>query len=183
MKSIAVFCSASNVAEKYTRPAEKFSRLLAEHGYNLVWGGTDKGLMSIIASAVQDNGGKLIGVSVSHLKDAVRKNADEMTVTKTLGERKALMLAKSDAIVMLVGGIGTLDEITEMIELKKHNLHDKPIVILNTDNFYEGLKVQLQKMKDDGFISRPLDELIYFADHPQEAIEYINQHIRRHIKR
>ena len=95
-------------------------------------------------------------------------------IEKTLGERKSTMLLKGDAVVALVGGIGTLDELTEIIELRKQGHHKKPIVILNTENFYEGLKVQLQKMKDDGFIPNRLDKLVYFANTPEEAINYIN---------
>jgi uncharacterized protein (TIGR00730 family) len=109
------------------------------------------------------------------IKDTAHKDADEMIIEKDLGTRKATMLKRSDALVVLVGGIGTLDEITEVLELKKHGTHNKPIVILNTENFYEGLKVQLQKMKDDGFINKALDDLIYFADTPKEVVEHINE--------
>lgn len=175
MNYISVFCSANELEEKYTRPAKEFARLLAENKYSLVWGGTDKGLMKVMASGVQQGGGKIIGVSMELLKAQVRKKADEMIIAKDLGERKALLLKRSDAIVCLVGGIGTLDEITEILELKKHKIHDKPIIVLNTENFYKGLKVQLQKMRDDGFLIRPLDELIYFADTPEEVIEYLNK--------
>lgn len=179
MKYIGVFCSANDLEDKYTKPAEEFARLLTEHDYHLVWGGSDKGLMKAIASAVQKGGGKLIGISVEFLQHVARKDADEMIIAKDLGERKAMLLVRSDAIVMLIGGTGTLDEITDVIELKKHGHHSKPIVILNTENFYEGLKAQLQKMKDDGFIPqvKSLDDLVYFADKPQEAIEYINKEL------
>ena len=152
MKHILVFCSANDLEDKYTKPAKEFAKLLAKSGFHLVWGGSDRGLMKVIASTVQENGGKIVGISVQFLKAAVCENADEMIVAKDLRERKETMLKRCDAIVMMVGGIGTLDELTEMLELKKHKLHDKPIIILNTDNFYEGLKVQLQKMKDDGFL-------------------------------
>ncbi len=173
MKYIAIFCSANELADKYVQPAREVSRLIAEKGYHLVWGGTDRGLMREVAEGVQSGGGKLVGVSLEVYKDFARKNADEMIITKTLGERKATMLLRSDAILVLVGGIGTLDELTEVIELKKQGHHHKPIIVLNTDNFYEGLKVQLQKMKDDGFILEALDEWVYFADHPEEAVAYL----------
>lgn len=177
MKYICVFCSAAELEEKYTKPAEEFARLLAKQGYHLVWGGTNKGLMGRIATAAQNGGSKLIGVSLPVFEPLVRKNADEMIIANTLGERKATLLERSDAVVSLVGGIGTLDEVTEIIELKKQKHHDKPIVILNTENFYEGLKVQLQKMKDDGFIGVSLEDLVHFADTPKQALDYINQHV------
>lgn len=173
MKHILIFCSANELEEKYTKPAKKFAKLLAKAGFHLVWGGSNTGLMKVIASEVQQNGGKIIGVSMELIKALARKDADEMIIAKDLRERKETMLARADAIAVLVGGIGTLDETTEVLELKKHRQHNKPIVVLNTENFYEGLKVQLQKMEDDGFLTRPLNEMIYFADTPEDAINYI----------
>lgn len=177
-KYIAIFCSAQDLDQKYVKPAKEFAKKLAKHGYHLVWGGTNSGLMEVIASNVQEGGGKLYGVSVEFLRHKTRKNADEMIVAVDLNERKAKMLVRCDAIAVLVGGTGTLDEATDVIELRKQNIHNKPVVILNTENFYEGLKVQLQKMKDDGFIKRPLEGLIFFADTPQEAIDYIDENLR-----
>jgi uncharacterized protein (TIGR00730 family) len=176
-KYIAVFCSANDVDKKYTEPAKQFSSLLVKNGYHLVWGGSDEGLMKTVASEVQKAGGKIVGISMEVVKHTARKNANEMIIVKTLGERKALMLERSDAIVMMVGGIGTLDEVMEMVELKKHDLHNKPIVLLNTERFYEGLKMQLEKMRDEGFMHKPLEALVYFADTPSAAIDYINKNL------
>lgn len=178
MKYIAVFCSANELADKYVQPAREFAKLLGETGYHLVWGGTNRGLMREVAEGVQAGGGKLVGVSLEIYKDFARQNADEMIIAKTLGERKAVMLLRSDAIVVLVGGIGTLDELTEVLELKKQRHHNKLIVVLNTENFYEGLKVQLQKMKDDGFFTESLDDWVYFADKPEEAVAYLQKHLK-----
>ena len=180
MKYIAVFCSSQDVDEKYVAAAREIARVLAKNGYHLVWGGTDKGIMKVVADEVQKGGGKLHGVSYKLFHHLARKDADEMIIAKTLGERKAAFLEKSDAVVALIGGIGTLDEITEIVELKKTGHHNKPILILNTEGFYEGLKVQLQKMKDEGFLKSSLklpesEDLVHFSDTPEEAIEYINK--------
>ncbi len=175
MKYIAVFCSASEVADKYVSPAAEFGRLLASHGYHLVWGGSDTGLMRVISAEVQAGGGKLFGVSLEIFSSIAKKSADEMIVAKDLGERKSMMLAKAEAIVVLVGGLGTLDEVAQILELKKLGIHNKPIVFLNTENFYEGIRVQLQKMKDDGFVNKTVEELVHFADTPTAAIEYIDE--------
>lgn len=180
MKYICVFCSSRGVDAKYTVPAVEFARLFTKAGYGFVWGGSDIGIMKLIAAVVEENGGRLVGVSVEHLKHLARTKADEMITTKDLGERKATMLARSDVLTVLPGGVGTLDELTEMIEFKALTLHDKPIVILNTENFYEGLKIQLQKMKVEGFIARPLDELVYFADTPEKALKYITTTLSPH---
>lgn len=183
MKYIAVFCSAQKVDEKYNKAAREFAKLMIKNGYHLVWGGSDVGIMKVIADEVQSGGGKLHGVSYTTFHHLARKNADEMIISKTLGERKAAMLEKGDAIIALVGGIGTLDEITEIIELKKAKHHTKPIVILNTNNFYEGLKVQMQRMQDEGFLKSRISnvkfiDLVKFADTPKEAIEYINKELK-----
>lgn len=147
------------------------------HGFGLVWGGSNVGLMKVIADEVQANGGKIIGVSVDHLQNLARENCDELLVAKDISERKKLLISRGDAIVLLVGGTGSLDEITEAVELKKYSLCDKPIVVINTNNFYSGFRTQLQKMKEEGFIKKELDELIYFAETPQEAVKYIENSV------
>jgi hypothetical protein len=88
-----------------------------------------------------------------------------------------MLLKRASAIILLVGGVGSLDEVTEMLEHKKHNIHNKPIVVLNTDNFYRGLKIQFQRMKKDRFLTKELNELIYFADDPKSAINYISKYL------
>jgi uncharacterized protein (TIGR00730 family) len=173
MKNICIFCSVFNVGKKYIQTTEKLGQIMVKNDFNLVWGGTNKGLMKVIADSVQKNGGKIYGVTMELLKDHRRMNADKMTIAKDLPERKKQLLNQSDAIILLVGGIGSLDEVTEILEYKKHNLHLKPIVVLNTDKFYQGLKTQFERMEKEGFLPRKLDELIYFADTPKEAIDYI----------
>ncbi len=175
MKYILVFCSAHDLEDKYVQPAREFAKLIAEHGYGLIWGGSDHGLMGTIAHTAKDAGGQIVGVSMELVKHAAMKDAHEMTIANDVSERKATMLSKADAVAVLVGGIGTFDEVTEVIELKREGMHSKPIVALNTDNFYEGFKVQLQKMKDDGFIKMPLDEIMHFADTPIDAIEFLDK--------
>ena len=174
MKNICVFCSTNEVEKKYVDVTKQLGTLIAKNNFNLVWGGGNRGLMKVISDSVQNNGGKIFGVTIEFLKDHRKMSADEMIITKDLPERKKLLLKKADAIILLAGGLGSLDEISEVIELKKHNFHLKPVVVLNTDKFYEGLKNQLQRMERDGFLSKPLDEFLYFANTPQEAIDYIN---------
>ena len=176
-KYIAVFCSANNVAPKYVQPAEEFMSLMTKHGYNLVWGASDKGLMHVIANKIKEGGGKLIGVTIEFFKDVARKDADEIIMAKSLGERKTTMLNRGDAVIVLPGGIGTLDELMEILELKKQGEHHKPVVVLNTDHFYTGLRDQLQQMHGEGFITKPLIDLVFFADAPQQAMDYIEGHL------
>ncbi|MFV0127646.1 TIGR00730 family Rossman fold protein [Streptomyces sp. HMX112] len=173
--NICVFLSAADLDERYTGPAREFAGLLGEGGHTLVWGGSDVGLMKVVADGVQEAGGRLVGVSVEFLSAKARPGVDEMVVARDLAERKALMLARSDAVVIMVGGTGTLDEATEILELKKHGLHAKPVVLLNTAGFYDGLKQQFQRMDAEGFLPVPLTDLVFFADDGAEALAHLER--------
>ncbi|MFJ3215415.1 TIGR00730 family Rossman fold protein [Kitasatospora sp. NPDC086801] len=167
--NITVFCSAYSLDDRYTAPAAEFARLLGEGGHTLVWGGSNAGLMGLLADEVKAAGGKLVGVLVEMLKHKGYVGADELVMTRDLAERKAELAARADAIVVLVGGLGTLDEVTEVLELKKHGMFDKPVIVLDTEGFYVGLRTQMERMDVEGFLPRPLAELIRFADTPAEV--------------
>ncbi|MGW4485025.1 LOG family protein [Amycolatopsis sp. NPDC004368] len=171
--NICVFLSAADLDERYTAPAREFARLVGKAGHTLVWGGSDRGLMKVVADGVRESGGRLVGISVELLRGAAREDADEMVITADLAERKALLLSRSEAVVVLAGGLGTLDEVTEVLELKKHGLHHKPIVLLNTDGYYDGLILQLRRMEDDRFLPLPLADLVQFAAEPADVLDLL----------
>jgi uncharacterized protein (TIGR00730 family) len=162
--NICVFLSAADLDERYTGPAREFAELLGRRGHTLVWGGSDTGLMKVVADGVGGTGGRLVGISAELFRTFARTDADEMVFAKDLAERKALLLARSDAVVVLPGGLGTLDEATEILELKKHGLHNLPVALLNIAGFYDGLVLQLQRMAAEGFLPVPLDELVLVTD-------------------
>ncbi|MGX1547092.1 LOG family protein [Streptomyces adustus] len=170
---ICVFLSAADLDDRYTRPAREFAQLLGKGGHTLVWGGSDVGLMKVVADGVQEAGGRLVGVSVDFLAAKTRPGADEMVIARDLAERKRRLLEKADAVVVMVGGTGTLDEATEILELKKHGHTDKPVVLLNTAGFYDGLETQFRRMEAEGFLPRPLAELVFFAQEPLAALAYL----------
>ena len=91
--NICVFLSAADLDERYTRPAREFAELIGKGGHTLVWGGSDTGLMKVVADGVQETGGRLVGVSVELFRRMARTDADEMVFAKDLAERKALLLA------------------------------------------------------------------------------------------
>ncbi|UWE12040.1 LOG family protein [Actinacidiphila bryophytorum] len=175
--NIGVFLSAADLGEQYTVPAREFGKLLGDGGHTLVWGGSEAGLMKVVADSVQAAGGRLVGVSVTFLQDKARAEADEMVVAEDLAQRKAELLRRSDAIVVMVGGMGTLDEATEILELKKHGLHGKPVVLLNSAGFYDGLELQLRRMDAEGFLPLPLSELVYFASDGADALAYLREQL------
>ncbi|MGQ4329220.1 TIGR00730 family Rossman fold protein [Streptomyces hayashii] len=172
---ICVLLSAADLDDRYTGPAREFAELLGKGGHTLVWGGSDVGLMKVVADGVQEAGGRLCGVSAAFLAATARPGADEMVIAADLSERKRLLLERSDAVVIMVGGTGTLDEATEILELKKHGHTDKPVVLLNTAGFYDGLKQQFRRMEDEGFLPLPLTDLVFFAEEPVGALAFLEE--------
>ena len=172
--NVCVFCSANDLADKYMAPARRLATLLADHGHDLVWGGSDTGVMKVMADGVQAGGGRIYGISVELLKEFVRRDADEMVIAKDLGERKAKLLSRSDVIVVLPGGLGTLDELTEILELRKHGAHKKPVIVMNTDGFYDGLITQLERMSNEGFIRDAVTDYVAYAETPEAAIALVD---------
>ncbi|MEU9384344.1 TIGR00730 family Rossman fold protein [Streptomyces sp. NPDC048279] len=170
---ICVFLSAADLDERYTKPARDFGELIGKGGHTLVWGGSDTGLMKVVADGVHEAGGRLLGVTVEFLANKARPGADEMVIAADLAERKRLLVEKADAVVIMVGGTGTLDEATEILELKKHRRTDKPVVLLNTAGFYDGLEQQFRRMEAEGFLPRPLAELMHFAAEPADALAHL----------
>jgi uncharacterized protein (TIGR00730 family) len=171
---ICVFLSAVDLPARYTDPAREFAERLGRSGHTLVWGGSDVGLMKVVADGVRAGGGRLYGVSVGFLQAKARADAEEMVIAADLGERKRLLVERADAVVIMVGGTGTLDEATDILELKKHGHTDKPVVLLNTAGFYDGLREQFRRMEAEGFLPRPVSELMHFADEPAEVLAYLD---------
>lgn len=182
--NVCVFCSSNELEAKYTEPAKELARLLAEAGHHLVYGGSDYGLMGVMAESMQSRGAKIVGVTIPVYSAHARKSADELIIAKTLGERKATILERSDAIVCLVGGIGTLDEMTELLELKRQLHHDKEIIVLNSDGFYDGLQMQLNRIAEEKLFKagenahipvKTLDQFITFVDEPAEVMQILGR--------
>ncbi|QHN43121.1 TIGR00730 family Rossman fold protein [Candidatus Mycosynbacter amalyticus] len=177
--NICLFCSSNELPEKYTHPATRLADQLAAGGHQLVYGGSSHGLMGRMARVMQAGGARVTGVTLSVYSASIHRGVDELIMAKTLGERKAAMLERSDVILVLVGGIGTLDELTELIELKRQWHHDKQIIVLNTDGFYDGFRMQLERIANENMLRagenthlaiRSLDEFVTFVESPNEAI-------------
>lgn len=177
--NICVFLAAADLDDRYTVPAREFAELVGKGGHTLVWGGSDTGLMKVVADGVRESGGRLVGISVEFLRGHARSDADEMVIAADLAERKATLLARCEAVVVMVGGLGTLDEATEILELRKHGLHERPVVLLNTAGFYDGLALQLRRMDQDGFLPIPLADLIYFAEDGASALAHLEESVGR----
>lgn len=166
VKSLCVFCgSAKDIKPFYHDEAKKVSKLLVESDITLVYGGGGIGLMGTVADAVMDLGGRAIGVMTKHIirYEAPPKHLTELLIVDTMHERKQKMFDESDGFIILPGGVGTLDEVMEIITWKQLGMHKKPIVFLNTNNFWSNLIGQLQMMEDDGFMPKSTMGLFSFV--------------------
>lgn len=136
--SVCLFCGSSNAADPdYLEAAARFGRLLADGGVRLVYGGGGIGLMGAAAKAAHGAGGRVLGVMPDFLrKREVLYDDVETVVVKSMHQRKTLMYDESDAYVVMPGGVGTLEEIVEVLSWRRLELHAKPIVFVNLKGFW-----------------------------------------------
>lgn len=175
---ICVFCSSSGaLAQPYYDAARQFGAKLAHLGHSLVYGGADVGLMGEVAHAVTQGGGYVIGVMPEMLKDKriSYAAADEMVITGNMRERKAEMAARADAFVALPGGFGTLEELFEVLTLRQLHEHTKPIVLLNTTDFYTPLINVFENFYRERF-ALPIREFYYVASGVDDIFTYLDHY-------
>lgn len=158
-KSICVFCgSRPGDDPEFTKDATRLGTGLAHLGMRLVYGAGDVGLMGSVARAAQSAGGETFGVIPKHLVDWEVGKADLTTyvITETMHERKKVMFMNCDAVVVLPGGAGSLDELFEVLTWRQLGLHQKPVFLVNTDGYWEPLMSLLNHVADHGFADRTL---------------------------
>lgn len=177
--NICVFCSSSNIVDDiYFEMAGELGQYIGENGHTLVYGGANIGLMDQLAESVKKAGGKVIGVIPQkiHDNDLSANQLDELIITQTMSERKTVMHQKSDAFIALPGGFGTLEEILEVITLKQLDYHQKPIVFINVNGFFNHLLKQFELSYTDGFAKENYRRLYKVVPEPSEAQEYIESY-------
>ena len=159
LKSICVYCG-SRAGEKaaYCDAADELGREIAGQGWRLVYGAGDVGLMGTVARAAQEAGGDTFGVIPTHLLDLEVGKTDltRFIVTETMHERKKVMVMNADAIVVLPGGAGSLDEFFEVLTWRQLGLHGKPIILLSVDDYWAPLTALLDHVVDQGFADASL---------------------------
>ena len=178
--NVCVYCSSSNHIDSiYTEVATDMGRLLAERGHTLVYGGGNVGLMGIMARVLHEAGGRVVGVIPEKLKtkEGVAYDvADELIVTKTMRERKKIMYTRADGFAVLPGGYGTLEEFMEVLTLKQLDYHQRPIMLVNTDGFFDPLLAFFDRLYEAGFARTRSNELAHPVGSPAEALDLIEQH-------
>lgn len=179
--AICVFCGSSPGHDpSHAAAAREFGRLLGTRGFSLVFGGGNVGLMGETARAVSDNGGTVIGVLPSFLRhvEPPLKSTEELIITPDMQQRKARMLSLSDAFVALPGGLGTLDEIFEVLSTGHLAVHSKPIALLNINGHFDPMLKVLDRVVADGFAPAAIDRLYRVTKTPEETIAYLERRLR-----
>ena len=180
IKNICVFASSSNyLEEQFYKDARELGLLIGQNDYNVVYGGSKLGLMYACAGAVKEAGGKIIGImpeKIANFGCANPDDCDEFILTTGMRERKAKLDEVSDAVIALAGGYGTLEELAEIIVQKQLAYNNKPIVILNTDGFYDKLIEFFDVIIKRNFANPASINLFYIAKTPQDAIDYIKNY-------
>src|SRR3954447_4166157 len=166
IRSVTVYCSSSSALPKpYFDDAAAAGHALADNGWALVYGGNAVGLMQAVADAVRAGGGKVVGVTPQLMVDKGIHDAqaDELVVTQTMRERKALMEARGDAFLTLPGGLGTFEEIFEIIVGKQLGYHNKPIALLNVAGYFDPLLAMIEHGIEHRFIKAKVRELYFVS--------------------
>lgn len=156
--NIAVYCASSTrIHEKYNLLAQRVGTLLGQQGHTVVNGAGNMGLMALTANACMQAGGEAVGIIPQFMVDEGwhHTGMTRLEVTQTMAERKQRMAEISDGAIVLPGGVGTLDELCELLCLKQLGLYNHPIVIVNLDGYFNPLLSQLQRILDEQFM-RPL---------------------------
>lgn len=160
--AVCVFCASSEAVDaRYRAVAAELGTAIVARGWSLVYGGGGIGLMGEVARAALAGGGHVTGVIPHRLasREIALDEVTELVRTDTMRERKALMDERSDAFVVLPGGIGTLEELVEIVTLRQLGYHDRPIVVIDVDGYWDPLLAQFQRMVDESLASEDLQRL------------------------
>ena len=175
---ICVYCASSaKIDETYFEATERLAKILVNSGVQVIYGGGGHGLMGKLADTVLAHGGQIKGIMPQFMNEVewAHKSVTDFEFTKTMHERKAKFLENIDALIALPGGTGTLEELLEAITLKRLGQFTKPIIILNTNGYYDPLILMLKRCVEEKFL-RPIHaEMWTFVHQPEEVMSAINQ--------
>lgn len=177
MRCVTVFCASSNkVPPVYHAAAAELGRAIGEEGWTLVYGGGSFGLMGVVARHAKSAGGRVVGVipqKLIELEAANNDGCDELLVVEDMRQRKALLDERCDAFVTLPGGIGTLEELFEMLVGRYLGFHDKPIVLVNVNRFFDPLVELIRHGVEQHFINPRTYELMHVCETVAEAVAFL----------
>ena len=188
MKTICVFCgSADNIHPDFKLAGRLMGRVLADGGFRLVFGGGRSGMMGAVADGVLQAGGEVIGILIEsmNIPAIVHPGITRLEVFATMHERKARMYALSDAFIALPGGLGTFDELFEVVTWGQIGVHEKPVGLLNVRNYFDPLLALIAHAEREGFVFAEHRQMLLTAEEPQTLLDALNkhQHPREAVKR
>lgn len=175
---ICVYCASSAAIDAvYFEAAKALATELVKNNVEVVYGGGAVGLMGMLADTILAKGGGITGIIPRFMFDLgwAHTKVTDLIITETMHQRKARYLENIDGVVALPGGCGTLEELLEVITLKKLGQFSKPIAILNTHGFYEPLKSMLSSCINEKFMQASDHELWKFIDNPLDVMEYLKK--------
>jgi uncharacterized protein (TIGR00730 family) len=171
--NICVFCgSGKGVNPVYAEAARKLGALFAHNNITLIYGGGNVGLMGVVADAVMDAGGEVIGIIPDFLmkREVGHRGITKLEVVESMHQRKKRMADLSDAFIALPGGMGTLEELCEILTWKQLGLISTPVAILNTNQFFNPLLEQMRHMISEGFLKMENFNLLQIENSPDELL-------------
>tara|TARA_Y100001968_G_C19091232_1_gene587813 strand:- start:21 stop:581 length:561 start_codon:yes stop_codon:yes gene_type:complete len=173
IRSICVFCGSryGNI-QNYKEASEEIGKLIAKSNLRLVYGGGNVGLMGSVATAALEYDGDVLGVITKHLmlKEVGKTELKNLVKTEDMHTRKAILYRESDAFIIMPGGVGTLDEFFEILTWSQLELHEKKIVLLNIDNYWEPLIDLINHQIQHGFMESSIKKLFCVAPSPKKAL-------------
>lgn len=175
--------SSKTIDAQFTDAGHALGYLLAQHGYGLVFGGGDNGMMGAVARGTHDGGGRIIGIAPRffNVDGVLYPHCDELIYTETMRERKQRMEDLSGAFIVSPGGIGTFEEFFEILTLKQLGRTKKPLVILNTAGYYDDMLNMMRRTVESNFISAQTFDLIAVVNTPEQAIDYIEHYVEQEV--
>ncbi|MBQ8741105.1 MAG: TIGR00730 family Rossman fold protein [Clostridia bacterium] len=176
---ICIYGASSNAIDNsFLDAGEQLGKTIAQNNHSVVFGGGAAGLMGAVARGSHSENGEIIGICPSffNVDGALFTDCTEMIYTETMRERKQLLEEMSDAFVITPGGIGTFDEFFEIYTLRQLGVHKKPIVIFNTNGYYNPLIDMLSNAIQKSFMPDTNMDLLFISDNPQEIIEHIENY-------
>ncbi|HEX2994292.1 MAG TPA: TIGR00730 family Rossman fold protein [Anaerolineales bacterium] len=179
MKSICVFCgSADAVHADYVAGARSMGRMLAERGIRLIYGGGKTGLMGVVADAVLDAGGEVIGVIIPSMNTFALAHAGltQMEVVEGMHARKARMHQLAEGYIAMPGGFGTFDELFETVTWAQTGAHDKPVGLFNIRNYYAPLLAAIDHAVAEGFIFQEHRDVLFCESDPNTLLDRMAQY-------
>ena len=186
MKRICVYCGSSTGNHpEYADAARQLARLLAERGIEIVYGAGNVGIMGVLADAMLEAGGRIIGVIPGALMDLElgHSGLTEMHVVESMHDRKAMMEELSDGFIALPGGFGTFEEILEVTTWAQLGMHEKPCALLNVEGYYDNLIAMLDRAVADEFLKPIFRSMIMVDNDPVKILERFDSYEPPHVRK